>query len=322
MPKNFYRIPTRIIERLKTFDQDDVVAGTAKFINTENIDRYKTLGVAIQNGSLVVPPPFVPDVSAGKYSRANVEGLEKVRKDLPMVPKSFWFESPNWGDWSKGSHIVENVRDVYQRDFYPPKQVELSVKLISERDGGFYVRFAIDQVLNRRTPNFEFELLYNLNILQENVGAADVFPSAATLAEYAATVHVDWQILPPGTVDEVIRGMFHGKPRPTPEQESVMRQRIAVMAKLKPESYITGTDKFLRYFGAKFGDDLVIFENVRYGNAIYVMTESWPELSKRSRVELLGAGLSGVRRIVHREGWEAELTGLVHAYQREKRKRR
>jgi hypothetical protein len=29
-------------------------------------------------------------------------------------------------------------------------------------------------------------------------------------------------------------------------------------------AYIAGTDGFLRYFGAKFGDDFVVFENVRF----------------------------------------------------------
>jgi len=77
----------------------------------------------------------------------------------------------------------------------------------------------------------------------------------------------------------------------------------------------------LRYFGAKFGDDLVAFENVRYGNAIYVMSESWPELSKRSRIDLLGAGLDDVRRIVHKKGWDDQLSTLVKDYRRSSKKK-
>jgi hypothetical protein len=267
-------------------------------------------------GALVTPPPAVPDPAAGKYSEANVHGMARVRRDLPMIQKTFSFDSPNWGDWSRGSHEVSHTRDVYRRDYYPPKEVELVVEILDTNANGYSVKFEINQVLSRRTKNFNQELLYNLNILQENVGAADVFPSAATLADYAATIRVDWQILPPGTVDEVVRAMLKGIRRITPEQEAVMRDRIAFMAKLKPEAYIAGNDGFLRYFGAKFSDELVAFENVRYGNAIYLMFESWPELSRRSRVELLNGPRDSFERIEHRKGWKARLAALIRVRRR------
>ena len=117
------------------------------------------------------------------------------------------------------------------------------------RGGSYLVKFGIDQVISRRTPNFEQELLYNLNLLQENVGAADIFKSTTTIAEYAATVRVDWQLLPPGSVDEVFAAMTAGKNPITPEQAAVMKQRLQVMVRLKPEAFVTGTDSFLRYFG-------------------------------------------------------------------------
>ena len=153
-----------------------------------------------------------------------------------------------------------------------------------------------------------------MNLLQENVGAADVFPSAATLAEYTANIRLDWQILPPGTVDEVVRGILRGKSAISPEQEAIMKSRISVMAGLNPEAYIAGTDGFLRYFGAKFGDDFVAFENIRYGNAIYVMYDSWQDLSKKSRIELLNGSRDSFDRIEHREGWEAKFTAMVQEY--------
>lgn len=312
---NLRKIPQTLLDRIRTFDQDDVVVACAKFLRQEDIARYSVLGINLVEGRLVTPPPAVPSPRAGKYSLANVEGYEKIRKDLPMIFKTFEREAPNWGDWSNGSHPVSWTREVYQRDFYAPKEVELSVTLLEEKNGGYVVKFAIDQVINRRTKNFEKELFYNLNLLQENVGAADVFPSAASLADYMTTVRVDWQILPPGTVDEVVRQMLKGKRAVTPEQERIMKERIAIMSRLKPEGYIAGTDGFLRYFGAKFGDDFVVFENVRYGNALYVMYESWQELSKRSRVELLNGPRDKFDRIEHRDGWEAQLKSMVQRYQ-------
>jgi len=319
--RNLYKIPKQIIDRIRAFDQDDVVVASAKLIRHEDIKDYSALGIKIRGGKLALPNPAVPDPSAGRYSRANVEGLEKPRKDLPKIPKEIYCgDRPIYGDWSKGSFPLWQTRQVYRQDFIPPKEVELSISLLEEKDNGYIIKFSIDQVINRRTKNFEIELLYNLNILQENIGAVNVFPSAASLAEYTATIQIDWQILPPGTVDEVVQRILKGKRKITPEQESTMKERISIMSKLKPEVYVTGTDSFLRYFGAKFGDNFVVFENVRYGNALYIMYDSWQELSKKSRVDLLSGSREGFNRIEHREGWGAQLKRAVAEYRAEEKK--
>jgi hypothetical protein len=142
----------------------------------------------------------------------------------------------------------------------------------------------------------------------------DVFPSAATLAEYTRTIKVDWEILPPGTVDEVMRRMLAGKRPVPPEKQQQMERRLKVMAKLKPGAYVAGTSGFLRYFGAQFGEDFVAFENLAYGNALYVMYEEWRTLSRKSRIELLRGSVDGFQRIEHREGWEDRLGALVEKY--------
>lgn len=314
--RNLLKIPQQILDRIRTFDQDDIVVASAKLLRLEDVSRYAHLGMSIKDGGLITPEPRIPDPKAGRYSLANVEGLEKTRKDLPMIKKEFEREVPNWGDWSNGSHTITWTRDVYQRDFYPPKQVEMSITLLEQSEKGYFVRFAIDQVINRRTQNFESELFYNLNLLQENIGSVDVFPSAATLAEYTASIRVDWQILPPGSVDEIIRKMLTRKGSITREQEESMKERITVMSRLKPEAYIAGTDGFLRYFGAKFGNDFVVFENIRYGNALYIMYESWQELSKKSRIDLLCGPRDTFDRIEHRAEWESKLKAMVEGYRK------
>lgn len=317
MPKNFLRIPGNILQRLATFDQDDVVAATVKLVPREDVGRYARLGLSLDDGNLGIPEPQPPDPSAGRYSNANLYGMEKVRKDLPKITRSYGFWAPSWGSGS--FHYVSHDREVYIREIYPPKQVNLSVALVERRGEGFLLRFAIDQVLSRRTPNFERELLYNLNLLQENVGAADVFESATSLADYALSVKVDWQLLPPGTVDEVVAAMLRGKRPVTPEQTAIMKERITVMHRLQPEAYITGTDGFLRYFGARFGDDFVAFENARYGNALYIMYDGWEALSQKSRIELLAGDRELYDRIEHRPGWVNQLRGRVQAYRARKR---
>ena len=318
MPKNLLKIPGNILQRLATFDQDDIVAATVKLVLPVDIARYVRLGLSLNGDELGLPEPQPPTSSAGRYSNANLYGMEKVRKDLPKVTKSYGFWAPSWASGSY--HYVSHDREVYIRDVYPPKQVNLSVALIERRGDGFLLKFAIDQVLSRRTPNFEQELLYNLNLLQENVGAADVFESATSLADFALSVKVDWQLLPPGTVDEVVAAMLRNKRPVTAQEEVVMKERVTVMHRLNPEAYITGTDGFLRYFGAKFGDDFVAFENARYGNALYIMYDGWEALSQKSRIELLAGDRGSYDRIEHRPGWIDQLRERVKAYRAHKRR--
>lgn len=320
MSKNLLKVPGSILQRLATFDQDDVVAATVKLVLPTDFDRYAHLGLSLSDENLSFPEPQPPNPTAGRYSNANLYGMEKVRKDLPKITKSYGHWAPSWGSGSY--HYVSHDREVYIREIYPPKQVNLSIALVERRGEGFLLKFAIDQVLSRRTPNFEQELLYNLNLLQENVGVADVFESATTLADFALSVKVDWQLLPPGTltVDEVVDVMLRDKRPVTSQQEAVIKERITVMHRLKPEAYITGTDGFLRYFGAKFGDDFVVFENARYGNALYIMYDGWEALSQKSRIELLAGDRDNYDRIEHRPGWINQLRGRVQAYRARKRK--
>lgn len=312
MRKNIRIVPKRILDRINTFELDDIVVACVKRLMPQDVGRYSYLGLAMTAGQLTLPPATIPSPKAGRYSKANVDGREVIRKDLPMVTRSYSWESPNWGDWSNGSHTHTVTREVYQRDFIPPKEVELSISLLEVSKGGqFVVKFAIEQTLSRKAKDFEPDLLYNLNILQENVGAADVFPSAATLADYTNTVQIDWEILPSGTVDEVLKRMLQGKRAVSTDQRKTMEQRLRILSRFRPEAYIAGTNGFLRYFGAKFSNNLVVFENLNYGNAIYIMYENWEDLSKRSRIDLLKGDAEGFDRIEHREGWDDKLGALL-----------
>ena len=319
MKKNIRKVPRETLRRIHSFELDDIVVACVKRLKQDELSRYASLGIDLVNGAITLPQPFVPKPSAGSYSKANVEGKDILLKHLPKITRTDSWETPNWGDWSKGSHTHSTTRLVYQRDFLPPKEVELSIELLETRpDNEYVLKFSVDQVLSRRSSTFDMDLLYNLNILQENVGGADVFPSAATLAEFMATVRVDWEILPPGAIDEVVKRILLGKRRISDDQRKNMEERLKVMARYKPKSFIAGTSGFLRYFGAQFEDDLVAFENLTYGNALYVMFEGWESLSRRSRVELLKGPRDGFERIEHRDGWVQQLNAILKRHRKNK----
>ena len=61
------------------------------------------------------------------------------------------------------------------------------------------------------------------------------------------------------------------------------------------------------YFGAKFGDNIVAFKSIDYGNAIYILFDNWQEISKMSRIDILKRHEHDFVRIIHKKGWEKTL---------------
>jgi hypothetical protein len=54
-----------------------------------------------------------------------------------------------------------------------------------------------------------------------------------------------------------------------------------------------------------------VFENLKYGNALYVLYEDWDEVSRRSRLDLLRDHDASFDRIIHTEDWEDRFHHLV-----------
>jgi hypothetical protein len=234
------------------------------------------------------------------------------------VSQGFTFEVPNYGDWSNGSHDVTIYRDVYERSNVPPRLKEISAEVIAAEGTAspvWALRFRVDEPLHKAGKDYADRLLFNLNLLQENVGVADVFPADAALAEYLRSIYhtVGWELLPPGEREQTVQAIISRMRNVSNETRQKLVARYDLLANMKPQAFVHGTGGFDRYFGAKFADDLVVFENLEYGNAVYVMFENWEALSQRSRTQLLAAFQGEFERIVHSKGWDEQLKKMVSA---------
>lgn len=320
--KNFRAVPEPVQAKIDSLEQDDFVIACVRKIPASDIlaNKYKHISISLEEGAPIFPESQIPNPLIGRYCRFNAAGVELILKDSPMITKTYSIESPNFGDWSKGTHMVEWDRDVYPREFFPPKQLELSIELLGEevKDEKLFVfKFGVVEVLNRkklpsRKSRFlKSDLFFGLNLIRECVGRADVFASNATRDDYLKSLYVDWEILPPGEREGTIDRILSGIKAPTPELRKQIAQRYDLLMTLKPEAFITGSSGLRRYFGAKFSDDLVVFENLEYGNAIYAMFGDWESLSKLTRPQLLKGDRKGFERIIHTGGWERKLKDLV-----------
>lgn len=313
---NYRQVPPNVRGALGAIDGNLlVIAATKKIARTEiQSGGYAHLGLSTLGGQVETNGPVLPLPDAGKWSARNASGWDLKRKDWPMVTKTFNFETPNFGDAATyGTHMHSMSRDVYQHQVFEPQGMMIEPTVMEDRGGEYVaVKFALSPMLDRSAAEFELMLLWSLNVLQENTGVTGVFAADATREDYIGTIMLDWQVFPPGTVDDVIERMTRSmNPTNAPDFEKHIRDRVRLFEKLEPTQYLRGQGGFGSYFGALFADDLVVFENLKYGNAIYVLYENWDEVSKRSRLELLRDHDASFDRVIHTDGWEDRLAALI-----------
>ncbi|MGJ8625134.1 MAG: hypothetical protein ACSHW1_20510 [Yoonia sp.] len=258
-----------------------------------------------------------PSALKGRTSAKNAEGWTVTRKDLPKYTKTFCHDTPNYGDASRGWSTVCRDREVYHKDVFLAVNHEIIISVEEEHlDGRFGVRFTLSENFDRTSGNFEVDLLFGLNVLQENFGSAEV--SVPNAPRHYVTEILDWELFPPGNVEAVINSLKQAGRLTTPDVVEVARNRLRLFEKYEPTNYLRGLSGNDAYIGAKFADDLVVFESTKYGNAMYLLYVNWEDLSTRPRSELLRLAGNEVDRIVHRGAWENEFRGLMRKKLRER----
>jgi hypothetical protein len=317
MKKNIRTIPQNIRTKIHSLGRKEITAGCAKQFSAEEIRRGALvhLDITLSEDGLHIPERILPPASCGKYSARNLVGHIVVRKDLPKEIRTHPVEAPNWGDSNNGTHTVWLPNNAYPRDFYPPRELELVLHCpdTNAARSAFIIAAHVDEVLSQTGANFDKNLFEDLNLLQENLGTCGVELATSSIEEYSRTLNVSWEILPPGSRDEAIDRLFRGR-NPTKHDYDVANERFDFFERLKNKSIVIGSSGFRRYFGALLEDNLVVFENLDYGNAVYLLYENWHQLSQQSRLDLLAGRLGNqFDRVIHRTGWQTRVLLMVMA---------
>jgi len=323
--KHFRKIPDAVTAKLNSLTSDEFTVGAVRKLTKQEIagGDFSHLGITFDtDGKLSLPASQIPNPKIGRYARINTRGIRLIRKDEPKVTKTYEIEVPNFGDWTRGSHYVYWDRLVYRREFIPPKELAIEIEHmateeVAGEDDVYVLRFTVVEVLNRNDVTVPVDvviknnLYFNLNLVQECVGASDVFSSTATRADYLGSLFVNWEILPVGERDITVARILAGVKAPSAALRKKVAERYDLLVSLKPIAFISGVSGLRRYFGAQFASNLVVFEHLEYGNALYVMFDDWKKLSTLTRPQLLSGDRKGFERIVHSTGWERKLKQLL-----------
>lgn len=314
MQKNYRRIPKSILDKISLNNGQNFIVSTVFQIGKNEVDnpRFNKLDLKIHNNELVFIEEFIPEKTSGSYSKKNVDGYKIIHRDREKVSKTYYMgERPVFGDWSKGSFSLYVKRKVFPFDLIAPKDLSIKTELIKTDKEGYTIKVFVDNVLNRKSVDFEKDLLFSLNLLQENFYSVDIFDTDTTYEEYLASISLTWDIFPPGTKEEDLNKICNGVRRITEEKRLHIERNYEYFTSLKPLALINGKSGMRRYFGAKFSDNLVVFENLHYGNAIYVLFENWEELSKLSRTEIQSRPSDQFIRIRHTRNWQSKLEKII-----------
>jgi hypothetical protein len=306
---HFRRIPDYIEQELRSIQSPHIIAAAIINASTAELTHgaYHHLGIRIKDGELVCPEILYPENLSGIYARRNRNGIVWVLKNLPKITKTYSFDSPNFGDPDKGYHTTTWSRKVYQRRLEPPRDWDVALTVINQDEKHVRIKVAINAILDRNHPDFRNDLFFAINLLQEQCRDCHVFDAAVTDEELARVTTVGWEIFPPGTMDRTLSEITKRLHNPTPERKCEIQKRTNVLDRLHPTEYILGRGMNSRYFGAKFGENIVVFENLDYGNAIYILFDNWQEISQMSRVDILKRHERDFIRIFHKKGWEKVL---------------
>lgn len=309
----YAKIPDFIRDQISRCNSDTFYVGRARSFSTTDLATgvLTNLGVGWDGNSVKYEPSIIPSASNGRWSKYNIDGRHYVRKDLPKIEKVIGgWQTPNFGDWGKGSHTHYSTRKVFRRETWYAQRLPILIDAQSLVDGQVTIGFRVDRVFDRSKLNDQ-DLRLALSLLRENIGShASVIPTELSVADWLADQRVTWEILPRGQASyERVVARLNANPSNPRVRE--MQDRYRAVDSLHPGAVVVGDGEFSRYFGFKFRDDIVALENLDYGNALYVMYEDWAVLSQRTRIELLADANANYDRIVHRTGWEDRLKALL-----------
>ena len=314
MKKHFRKIPNFILKKVKGFHSPLVEVVSVVLCKRDQIysGDLKKFGIEYKDGQFQLGSSFEPHASLGKYSFRNVFSHVVKRKDLPMVSKTFTHESPNFGDWSKGSHNVSWDREVYQKDIIPPKHLTISGQVVADKGDEIVIGFKLDQIINSKAPDFEEELLFDLNLLLENFGTVDVLQEGEKLAEKKMYSRLDWEVLPPGwwkdkTMVEKVKQKLGN------HASQYFFERNEFIEGLSPkESYMGQAYLGNRFYFVYIFENCIVAECPQFGNAAYILKgenmAKWKELLSSTKRQALS---SGVGRIMHFGNWKSRLKNIL-----------
>jgi hypothetical protein len=317
MVKNYRKIPNHILEKISTLKSEEIVVWSVLKISELEInkDQYEKLWITIDEWNLSFNKSIIPSVENWRFSKKNIEWDKIKHPERPKISHTYyaWEKKAYWKNRYFSQYIT---RDVIAFDIIPPKELSLGLELLEENkvnnETYYTFKLSITDILNKSDDDFNDKLLFNINLLQENIWFSDIFLIGSNKQEYLDSLVVDWNIFPPGTRESDLNKIIWKNNNLSANKLSDITDRYDFIRNLNPSYCIIWKSWMRNYFWAKFSDNLVVFENKDYWNALYILFDDWEELSQLSRTEIQSRPADKYIRIPHTWDWKTEAKKIIN----------
>lgn len=283
--------------------------GSDIFICVDNVERFPLeilkFGFKMEDpiGSTILPFPF------NKCAQRNAEKYTTIDKSLPKenyVQTIYWTRT-EWagrGETREVTEFTDICKKRYHRDVHMPFSVCFT--LIEDKNGKCIVSDAIKYVQSNQS-----KLINTVNMLLGLFG--ECFIVIDEKIKISKTIHLDWEILPKGeypwdTVKETVKKVCD---KGNQTQKAMMLRNCEAISKLSPDFVAYGRAGFRGYIVFGFvNKNLYILESIFPNNATYIFENSWEELSKLTKAEILNQSLHKAR-IIHNSSWLSSFNEIM-----------
>jgi len=244
----------------------------------------------------------------GSVSSFNADGRYIKLKDLPKEPRYITTAEWTWKQWcgrGETKTITESrdiYKDCYQRKFYSPPSLELTlIKL----NGQLFVVSQEFKVNKIKAELFK----HAINLFLELFGECEIRRHDLTSFTPTHIKRVNWSILPPGKYpwDKVQKHVKNIVKDKHTKYSNVILDRQNTLSNYKPDEVYVGNGGFRSYVAYIFkAKKLVVLESVQTDNATYIFGDDWKQVSMLTKAEILENMLQK-NRLIHSKGWETRL---------------
>lgn len=285
-------------------EQPVVIALTDLGRHRDTLARAGLPGV-LQDGDAILPTP------SGPVSRFNAEGRPIIHRDRPKETayrqvEWTWKEFRGRNDFQEVSGIRDVPYQRYPRTLEPPPAVELQVAQAATDVQ------AVITPSRAWTDGNKAALRHQVNLLLELFGECSVLTEDLEPLMIAPTRRLNWKLLPAGASPADLREQLTPTLRSMgPRIRPVAEHRLRELESYEPVTVAVGQGGFRGYIVFGFSDGRpYVLENLRWGNATYVLGDDWEEISRLTKSQILRQDLH-LERLVHTQGWEKQLARLL-----------
>lgn len=249
----------------------------------------------------------------GKTTSYNSEGsylIHKNKEKETVYHSALW----HWKQWDgpyntiDRSKIIDRPYQRYPRTFIAPPGIELSI--VKNNNGKILL---ISPLIKKNVGNEDL-IKHVVNIFLELFGECQFFTENLEGLYKTPIRRLNWTIFPQGEMPwgerlKILSPIVESAPK---GNRVVLYDRLKTINDYKPDFMAVGRGGFHGYIVHGFTNKKIyVLESMYYGNATYIFNETWEELTKKTKAEILNEDLQK-DRIIHISGWKGRINNIIN----------